>query len=839
MLSRRSVFAFLLLAGLTVRAACAQENISGGPQVRLALERLNTFGSVLMIGAHPDDEHTDTLAYFARGRGMRTGYLSLTRGEGGQNLIGPEQGNLLGVIRTQELLAARHIDGAEQFFTRAIDFGFSKSLDETLAKWGRERILSDIVWVIRSFRPDVVILCFSGTPRDGHGQHQASSVLGQEAFRDAGDAARFPEQLRYVQPWKARRVVWNIYGGSDRAGQVSINTGEFNPDLGYSYAEIAALSRSMHRSQAMGQGPRRGSVTSSFAPMGGEPASKDLFDGIDTTWNRIRGGAEVGKRLAGVLRAFDEGRPAASVPALLELRERVAALAKAGPEAARKLTELDEAIAVAAGLWLDASAEDWEATPGGAFSITATALRRSSEVPVRLLSAALNDASPAAGAPADLPYNEPVTRELQWEVPADAPYSQPFWLAEPAQGDVYTIHDQRLIGVAANAPLITARFRLSSGGREFEVTRPVVHRYVDRARGALVRPLAVVPPVAVEFTEPVYVFPNQAPRKLELLVTTTVPNTAGELRVNVPAGWSVEPAARSFKAAEAGQQISASIEVTPPQNATKGPLRAGISIGGKQVASGMRIISYPHFPPQVVFPAPVAEAVRAPIRILAQHVGYIPGAGDRVPEALVQLGCEVTPLSPADLATGDLSRYDAIVIGVRAYNVRPSLHASRQRLLDYVSRGGTLVTQYNVVDRSTSSETLARIGPYPFFVGNVRVTDETAPVTLTDPSSPLVTTPNAITADDFAGWIQERGLYFASHWDPHYQTLFESHDAGEEPHPGGTLYLRYGRGAFVFTAYSWFRELPAGVPGAYRVFANLLSAGKTLQGDNSHAASGR
>jgi LmbE family N-acetylglucosaminyl deacetylase len=833
---RRSLFAVLLLVALPVRITLAQENISGGAQIRLALARLNTLGSVLMIGAHPDDEHTDTLAYFARGRALRTGYLSLTRGEGGQNLIGSEQGELLGVIRTQELLAARRIDGAEQFFTRAIDFGFSKSAEESLAKWGRDRILSDIVWVIRSFRPDVVVLCFSGTSRDGHGHHQASSILGQEAFAAAGDAKRFPEQLRWVQPWQARRLVWNIYGGSDRAGQVQVDTGEFNPDLGYSYAEIAALSRSMHRSQGMGMAGRRGSVTSAFAPLAGEPAKKDLFDGIDTTWSRVPGGAAIGARLAELLHSYDAARPAAIVPALLELRDAIAGLHDAW--AVRKLAELDEIMALASGLWLDATAESWQAVPGGAFAIRATALRRSS-LPLHLVSVAIEGAQASTEAEAELPYNEAVTREFRLPVASGAPFSQPFWLAQPRQGDAYTIDDQTLIGMAENPPLATAHFRIALGAHVCEVVRPVRHRYVEGARGGLERPLAVVPPVAVEFTEPVYVLPSQAPRKLELVLKTSIDKVSGQIRVTAPAGWHAAPDSQAFEAAEAGQQLSASTELVPPAAAAHGPIRAAAWVAGKTVASGMRVIAYPHFPPQVVFPAPVSELVRVPVRTLAQHVGYVMGAGDQVPEALRQLGCDVTLLAPADLATGDLDRFDAIVTGVRAYNTRTDLRASRQRLLDYVSRGGTLLVQYNVLDRGTSSEELNRIGPYPMRIGHERVSVEEAPVAFTDRASPLVSAPNQITPADFDGWVQERGLYFAGEWDPRYKTLFESHDPGEAPHAGGTLYTRYGKGAYVFTAYSWFRELPAGVPGAYRIFANLLSAAKTLEGTASHENSGR
>ncbi|MGE5646260.1 MAG: PIG-L family deacetylase [Acidobacteriota bacterium] len=804
---RRKVPVFLLIS-LSLRLAAGQENLSGAARARLALARLNTLGSVLMIGAHPDDEHTGTLAYFARGRAMRTGYLSLTRGEGGQNLIGSEQGDLLGVIRTQELLAARRIDGAEQFFTRAIDFGFSKSPEETLAKWGREKILADIVWVIRRFQPDVIILCFSGTPRDGHGHHQASAILGREAFFAAADRTRFPEQLQWVQPWQATRVVWNVYGESDRPGQVTVDTGEYNPVLGYSYAEIAAMSRSMHRSQGMGMAPRLGPVISSFAPVAGEAAAKDLFDGIDPTWGRLPGGAAVAARLAEILKAFDDTEPARSVPALLEIRPLVAKLD------ARKLAELDETIALCAGLRLDASAARWDPAPGASVEVRATAINRS-HADVRL----------RAPADAPLPYNRLVAKESTDTAPAVR--SQPFWLVNPKQGDAYTINDQMLIGEAANPPLWTTRFDLDFGRERIEITRPVRYEYVDRSRGALVRPVAVVPPVAVQVPDAPVVFPDARPKKFEVVLRGNQA-AAGTLRLDLPAGWRAEPRRREFHLEGAGEEAALDFELTPPAGQEHATVRAVASIGNQEIASGMRVISYPHFPPQVVFPSSTAELVRADIRILAKRIGYVMGAGDRIPEALGQLGCEVTLLGPRDLAAGDLRRFDAIVTGVRAFNVRPDLKANRNRLLDYVSNGGTLVVQYNVLDYGASAAALAAIGPYPIRISHDRVTVEDAPVAFTDSASPLLHAPNAITAADFAGWIQERGLYFASDWDPRYKTLFESHDPGEPPHAGGTLYTRYGRGVYVFTAYSWFRELPAGVPGAFRVFANLLSAGKVL-----------
>jgi len=799
----------LLLLTLSEPGA-AQRHLAGAARTRLAVERLNVLGSLLMIGAHPDDENTALLAYFARGRHIRTAYLALTRGEGGQNLIGSEQGALLGVLRTQELLAARRIDGAEQFFTRAIDFGFSKSAEETFELWGRERILSDVVWVIRSFRPDVVVLCSSPVSSGGHGHHQASGILGKEAFAAAGDPKRFAEQLSWVEPWQATRLVQQLYrGAADQPGALEADTGEYNPLLGHSYAEIAGMSRSMHRSQGFGAPERRGSQRNSMLHVAGPPAAKDVFDAIDTSWNRVPGGAPAGRFLAEAARTLDPEHPDRIIPLLVKARPLVAGLKH--PWAAQKLTELDEAIALCAGLWLDAAADRQTAVPGSKLTVRATALNRS-HAPLSLGGLGLQACCLAEG-DTDLRYNQPETRELSWTVPQEQLYSEPFWLAEPPNGFAYAIPDQRLVGVAENPPVLAAHFRVRAGEETLELVRPVLYRYVDRVEGEQTRPLAVVPPASVRLPVEAFVFPSGAPRRIEVEVRSNLAGAAGEVRLELPGGWRAEPAARPFQFAEGGEQTTVVFEVTPPAAAATGVLK---------------VVARITTPPQTRQPHARAGLARAEIRTLAHRIGYVMGAGDEVPEALRQMGCEVRLLEAEDLARGDLSGLDAIVTGVRAYNVRADLRANQQRLLEWVRQGGTLVVQYNVADFG-ASPALARIGPYPLKVSRDRVTREDAPVTFPNPDNPLLETPNRITAADFEGWVQERGLYFAAEWDPRYTPLLESHDPGEPPRLGGTLYTRYGSGAYVFTAYAFFRQLPAGIPGALRLFANLLSAAHALR----------
>jgi LmbE family N-acetylglucosaminyl deacetylase len=816
--------AFAAVPGLIV-PTFAQRDLSGSARNKLALERLQVLGSVLMIAAHPDDENTALLAAFARGRKVRAGYLSITRGEGGQNLIGPEQGDLMGVIRTQELLAARRIDGAEQFFTRAIDFGFSKTSEETIRFWGREETLADIVWVIRRFRPDVIIMRFSGTARDGHGHHASSSILGKEAFTAAADPKRFPEQLRTVEPWQAKRVLFNVFSFSaeqERAAaqmpaRVEIDSGEFDPVLGYSYGEIAGMSRSQHRSQGFGASERKGPLRNFLTTIAGEPAVKDVFDGIDISWNRIPGGAPVVPLLAEASRVYNPLHPERSVEVLLKARAVMASLPN--PLAKLKLAELDETVASLCGLWLDAAAASNTSIPGAPLKVTLTAINRS-HVPLAL------DGPDLSG---PLPYNQPLSKAIVIDVPASRPYSQPFWLRSPKNGARYSIPEQELIGAADQPPEFTVRFRIRAGDQRLEFTRSVIYRRVDRVLGELTRAVLLVPPVSVLISEPHILFPNGAARKVEIVVQAQQPGASGELRVAVPGGWKADPSTRPFQLASAGEQAVIPVTITP--GVGRGELSAVAVTGGREVNTGFRVIEYPHIPPQAVFTPSRVPLIRAEVKTLARSVGYVMGAGDDIPDALRQMGCDVRTLSADDLARADLAVFDAVVTGVRAFNTRPDLRANMQRLLDYVRQGGTMVVQYNVLEGgflAGDPAALSRTGPYPIRISRGRVTEEDAPVSF-PAAHPLLNAPNKITPADFEGWVQERGLYFASDWDPRYESLLQSGDSGDSPLAGGTLYTRYGKGAYIFTGYSWFRQLPAGVPGAFRVFANFLSAGKVPQ----------
>jgi LmbE family N-acetylglucosaminyl deacetylase len=835
--ARHSIVATLLLLlplffFLAPPLDAQQPDAPDAAQTELALRQLGVVGSVLYVGAHPDDENTALLAYLARGRGVRTAYLSLTRGDGGQNLLGTEKGEMLGLVRTQELLAARRIDGAEQFFTRAIDFGFSKSPEEALRIWGHDEVLSDVVWVIRRFRPDVIIARFPTTGEGGHGHHTASAILAGEAFDAAGDPARFPEQLKYVEPWKPKRLVWNSFNfrpgekPKDADKLLSVDVGDYSALLGKSYTEIAAESRTMHKSQGQGTPARRGSALNYFAHIKGEPATKDLFDGVDLTWHRIRNGDAVGQMLAEAAAKYDAANPQASLPLLLrayeELTKMSASKLQADPWVFEKRERLGEVIRECAGLWVESTASEPYVTPGSQVKVTTTLVNRS-DFPARLLDLGLIGGSPTAAA-VELKNNQPATQELTVTAPAD--YSQPYWLREEPGKGLYNVSEQTLIGTPENSPPLEMYVSVGfgAGGDAVSFPVPVVYRWTDRVRGDLYRPVAVVPEVAVNLEEKTLVFPDRQSRQVRVgLKSNVAGETAGTLRLKLPAGWTATPTEVPATLKGKDEEFKATFNVTPPPGGETATLAAEFDARGKTFTRGLEEIDYPHIPRQTLFPLADAKLVRVDLQRRGSRVAYVMGSGDEVPEALRQVGYDVTLLSDEDLDAADFSRFDAVIVGVRAYNTRAALRKNQRRLLEYVERGGTLVVQYNTPERALEGVPL---GPYPFKLSQERVTDEDAAMTMLAPDDPVLNAPNKITAEDFKGWVQERGLYFASDFDPRYTPLFSAHDPGEKDLKGSTLVARVGRGTYVFTALDFFRQLPAGVPGAYRLFVNMISAGK-------------
>jgi LmbE family N-acetylglucosaminyl deacetylase len=781
------------------------------------LRRLRETGSVLYVAAHPDDENTQLITYLARGRGYRIAYLSLTRGDGGQNVIGAEFGAQLGMIRTQELLAARRLDGARQYFTRALDFGFSKDFRETLNIWDHQQVLADVVRVIRLFRPDVVVTRFSPEPGGTHGHHTASAVLAVEAFKLAGDAKAFPEQLKQLKPWQAKRILQNGRG----AGTLSIDISGNDPVLGESFAKIAGRSRAMHISQGFANySGGTESRPETFQLLGGEPATKDILEGVDTSWNRYPDGAEIERLIGEAIEKFNPDNPAAGVPALLKLRTRLATL-PADTVVEEKRRDLDRIIVACAGLTVETTVPQAEVVQGDTLKLRHAASVQS-DVRVRWVAVKFPASGAQIATALELKRGQTATRETSQPLPPATPISQPYWLCqEPTEG-MARVEDAALIGLAENPPAFAVHHVFEIGGQTFLLPAEPVHVSTDAAKGKTRRRLEIIPPVSLHLATEVRLFAPGTSRPVAVEVLAARARTTGSLQLNVPAGWKVEPRTHAFRLAAVGDRARFSFQVTAPAQHTTADITARATVNGVTIDTQRVEIHYPHIPLLLVQPPARLKAVVLDLAIRGREVAYLPGAGDNVAQALQEMGYSVTPISGADLTLERLRRFDAVVIGVRAFNVRTDLADGMLALFAYVEGGGNVIAQYNRPN-DLKTNTLA---PFALTLSGQRVTNENAAVTMLAPDHPALNVPNKITAADFEGWVQERGIYFPNQWDERFTPLLASGDPGEEPLKGGLLVAKHGRGHFVYTGLVWFRQLPAGVPGAYRLFANLVSLGK-------------
>jgi LmbE family N-acetylglucosaminyl deacetylase len=824
---RRASLLFLFL--LSTQLLHPQSSVlRDAAEIKLELKKLTVLGSVLYIGAHPDDENTALLAALALGKCYRTAYLSITRGEGGQNLLGPEQGEMLGLIRTQELLAARRLDGAEQYFTRAIDFGYSKTRSETLRFWGEEKTLSDVVWIIRSFRPDVIVTRF--TPLlGGHGNHTASALLAEEAFRAAADSTRFPEQLQFVSPWRAKRIVWNVFRFSNDTLQNTpqlpgIDLGAYSPILGKSFTEIAGESRSMHKSQGFGAAQNRGSFMNYFQPVAGDSAKLDIFDNINTTWSRLNGADSVGKILTEAFRTFHDETPAQSIPLLFKALNLLKSLTQ-DPWVVFKKEKLTRVILDCAGVWIDAATPENSAIPGGEVKLTTTIVNRSL-YPFVLERVVLPFNNIDTVYQTKMETNKPLRSNFTATLPKQIQYTQPYWLIEKPNVGSYTISNQLMIGQPENIPPIRIIVMLSSPDGTLNVNIPLQQKVVDPVDGELLRPFEIVPPIVINIQEPVVLFPDLSERKITLSLRSSIADARGTVKLKLPKSWRAVPERSEFQFQNKGDEQSFSFTVYPLDGAKSGTVTGEVEIGKTTVNLGIQSALYKHIPPQILFPLAEGKLLRIDLRKNGRTAGYIMGAGDEVPSAIRQMGYSVALLSDEEITEGNLHQYDVIVAGVRAYNTRPKLRIHQQRMMNYVKQGGTYIVQYNTPQRNEADN----IGPYPLNISRDRVTEEDARITFVNRNNPLLTMPNKIHEEDCKGWIQERGLYFADHWDAKYDSVLSCHDANEPDRSGGLLTTKYGNGYYVYCAYAFFRQLPAGVEGAYRLFANILS----MHGDHRH-----
>ncbi len=821
------LFALLLLASHIGHTQMPKPLPPG--EILLNLKKLNVLGSVLYVAAHPDDENTVMLAWLAKERLARTGYLSLTRGDGGQNLIGSEQADLMGLIRTYELLGARAIDGPEQYFSRANDFGFSKNTEETLDVWGKDAVLSDLVWRIRKFRPDVMICRFPPDPRAGHGNHSASAYLAEEAFKMAGDPAKFPEQLKFVKPWQPKRIMWNTFAFGINPAQrpaegswISVEIGGYNPLLGISYPELAAESRSQHKSQGFGVPKSRGLKIEYLVHKNGDQATKDLFDGVETSWKRVKGGEAIQKVISTAIEQFKPDQPSASVPLLVQAYQLADQLDDPYWKEQKK-KELSQLIVACAGLYYESNPSKFAVAGGEAVQLTTSIIKRS-ETPVQLKSIRFIGFKKDTTLNLSLPDNELQRLTNTFTIPLNQPITQPYWLLQPKMGKgMYRVDDTALNGLPEKPADFQTEFTVEVNGLPLTLQVPVTYKYTDAVRGELYRPFEVRPVVTATPSDKVLVFPDGQPKSYSVMLKSSKANVSGQVSLELPKGWKSEPAQIPVDFATKFQEQTVTFQLTPPKEASDARVKVLVKTKDEVSSRGLYEIGYEHIPPLAVFPESETKLVRLAIQNKAKTIGYIPGAGDEIPAALRQMGCSVTLLGEKEL-TGSLAAYDAIVVGVRAYNVNNRMDYYQPRLMEYVKNGGTMIVQYQV---NSGIQPLEKgMGPYPFHLSRDRVTVEEAEMRLLQPNHPIVNTPNKITAADFKGWIQERGLYFADEWAPEYQTIFSSNDPNEQPLNGGMLATQYGKGWYVFTGYAFFRQLPAGVPGAYRLFANLISLGK-------------
>ncbi len=837
----------LLLAWSSV--ALAQER--GSAALAELVDGLGVSARVLLVAAHPDDEDTALLAWLVHRQHADAAYLSLTRGDGGQNLIGDELGEALGVIRTEELLTARRLDGATQYFTRAYDFGFSKSAEETYTHWPKDSVLRDVVTVMRAYRPHIVVAIFSGTPRDGHGHHQVSGILAREAYDAAADTVRFPRSVTAGHgAWTPSKLYLGPYQSRDRA-TVRFNVGEYDPVLGRSYYEIAMESRSQHKSQAFGRLQRRGTQLdwlmlekSSVAATANGSAERSPFEGIDTTWARLRpivtkASREAAAALdslpaatAAARTALDFRRPTTVVPALARVhrlltRVREARVTDPDVESSVRsgLARVTRALLEATGVAVEATAGRATVARGDSVRVDVT-LHARGDVPVTVTGVRVEGPDVSAAT---------ILRDATTSVAPDSSatwpamvrgvrITQPWWLAHGRRGDVFDVPRTEVAQAESErSTAAVARVDLSIHETTVEATTAVVHRRADPVRGDVQRPLAVVPPVAVRLERTVEYARAGAPlgrvERVELRSALTTP-TDVSVTLAAPGGLTSDGVKRVTLPPGGTEAVEFTVRGTPR------PTRSEISVvaegRGERFRDGYTEIEYDHITPQRMYRDATVALQGVDVALGPNlRVAYIPGAGDNVAPMLAQLGVPITIIDPGAVGTTDLSPYTTVVLGTRAYESRAELMQHNGRLLEYARRGGTLVVQYGQYEMMQRG-----IMPYPMTISrpHTRVTVEESSVAIIDPEHRTLRAPNRIGPRDFEGWVQERALYMPSQYDSAYTAPLAMNDPGEPPSRGALLVTPYGRGLYVYTTMAFFRQLPAGVPGAARLFVNLLSA---------------
>jgi LmbE family N-acetylglucosaminyl deacetylase len=821
-------FSYFLMLTLffSAKANAQSPAIYSSADILQQIKKLEVFGSVLYIAAHPDDENTRLLGYLANERKFRTGYLSLTRGDGGQNLIGDEQGIDLGLIRTQELLSARRVDGAEQFFSRAFDFGFSKNPEEALRIWGHDKILADVVWAIRKFKPDVIITRFPTTGEGGHGHHTASAILAGEAYDAAADATKFPEQLKYVTIWQAKRLLWNTFnfGGNStqREDQFKIDCGVYNPILGKSYGEIAAESRSRHKSQGFGVPAQRGKNIEYFATIKGDKPINDLMDGVDSSVYKTAEAKEYFSLVNDVIKNYDFSAPKSSISKLQSLERGAAQFTFV--HISKKIL-MQNIIASCAGVFMEATAINQLNVIGDSMKLKFSFINRTN---VNIDNATVKFFEQSFVLDS-LRTNE--NREIIASVKIDnkAVVTQPYFLEKPMNIGTYNA-DLEDIGKPQNDPLFT-KFSMRINGNNYIFNIPIMYKYTDPVKGELYEPIQIVSPAFVNVMPNLLIFSSHKKNEKKPINFT--------IQSNLPLNEKVKFYTLQNKESKLIADTSLNMSKTSKAvistilNGNDFANDATTSVGGELAAPSMfehqytslKKISYDHIPDIFYNYQDRIKVLKIDLKTVGSKAGYIAGAGDKVPQALEQMGYKVTMLTEKDITAVNLKQFDVIITGVRAYNIHAWLSNVYPILMQYVKDGGVLLTQYNT--NNQLGPVKANMAPYPFTISRNRITDETATVNFLLPNHPALNYPNKITEKDFDGWIQERSIYNAEKIDSSYKKIFSMKDPEETEQDGSLIVADYGKGKYVYTGLVFFRELPAGVGGAYRLFANLIAKRKS------------
>ena len=833
MLKRLSITLLIANSLLAISSLKSQSTSASGAIIQ-DLEKLNNTAKVLYVAAHPDDENTRLLSYLANQRHYQTAYLSLTRGDGGQNLIGTEQEELLGLIRTQELLAARRVDGAEQFFTRAFDFGYSKNPEETFSIWGKEQILADVVWAIRKFQPDVIITRFPTTGEGGHGHHTASAILAVEAYKAAADAKQFPDQLQYVKTWQAKRLFWNNFMPSrddktDVSGMIQLDVGTYNAALGESMGEIASRSRSMHKSQGFGAKVNRGEQIEYFTQLAGDKAVADIFENIDYTWEKVKGAEQLDMLIQQTIRNFKVNEPQASI-ALLKNCYSILVKLPESPLKTEKLKLLEDILLKCAGIYAEFYAPQYNLVTSEKIEATFSFVYRN-KVNVQFYAPSLNP-SKLKGEKMEVTFNKILEKKIV--VANQQMVTNPYWLKNPHTEGVFDVKDQLLIGLPESPAQISAALNVDVEGISIYRRIPLIYKWVDPVKGELKRNVEVIPEVTASFEQLTAIVTSQDTSKVNVTISSNVDTTKGLITLNLPAFVKSEPAyyALDFTKKNTKQTFSFNVFQTPsreikPDTSIEINVVFSRNIAKENIRENLQTITrieYDHIPIQTWTHPATFQLVNVNLQRAVSNIGYIDGAGDQVAACLINAGYKVEMLNQNSIKKGQLAKYDAIIVGIRAFNSNDKMPDYMPVLLDYVDNGGTLVEQYNT--KNWVSEVKLQPGPYPFEISRDRVTNECAKITILQKDNPAFIFPNKITDADFNNWVQERGLYFPDKLDSRYIPLIACNDPDEPVKTGALIMADYGKGKFVYTGLSFFRQLPAGVPGAYRLLANLIALGK-------------